>query len=336
MHAVEVRDTSQVAEARRVAVALAEAHGFDESDAGRVAIVATELATNILKHGDGGALLVDSFEDASGAGIECLALDKGAGMADIALSMRDGHSTVGTAGNGLGAVFRGSHVTDIYSAPGCGTAIMARLQQGHPDPIRKADHPSYGAVSLPMRGEEACGDAWCRKDGADGPTFMVADGLGHGPSAAQAAHAATRSFHSSGPRLPSEMLAGMHGALRPTRGAAIGIAHFDQAGGQVIFAGVGNIAATLIDADNGVRRMVSNNGTIGHIARHMRDFSYPITTTTLVVLASDGLATNWDLGAYPGLAARHPALIAGVLWRDFNRGRDDVTVFVGKIEASAA
>lgn len=336
MRAVEIRDISQVSEARRVAVGLAEAHGFNEADAGRVAIVATELATNILKHGDGGSLLVDSFEDASGAGIECIALDKGAGMADIALSMRDGHSTTGTAGNGLGAVFRGSHVTDIYSAPGCGTAIMARLQQGHPDAIRKPDHPSYGAVSLPMRGEEACGDAWCRKDGDGGPVFMVADGLGHGPSAAQAAHAATRSFHAPDARLPSEMLALMHGALRPTRGAAIGIAYYDRDGGQVVFAGVGNIAATLIDADNGVRRMISNNGTIGHIARHMRDFSYPITTTTLVVLASDGLATNWDLAAYPGLAARHPALIAGVLWRDFSRDRDDVTVFVGRVEVDAA
>ena len=334
MRAVEVREVSQVAEARRIAVALAEAHGFGEGDAGRVAIVATELATNILKHGEGGTLLIDSFEDASGAGIECLALDKGVGMADIALSMRDGHSTAGTAGNGLGAVVRGSHVTDIYSVPGCGTAIMARLQQGRPDATRKPDFSSYGAVSLPIRGEEVCGDAWCRKDDVGGPSFMVADGLGHGPLAAQAAHAATRLFHSPSSRSPSEMLTAMHGALRPTRGAAIGIAHFDRGGRQVIFAGVGNIAATLIDANGGVRRMISNNGTVGHIARHMRDFSYPITTTTLVVLASDGLATNWDLGAYHGLTACHPALIAGVLWRDFNRGRDDVTVFVGKIEAA--
>lgn len=334
MRLIEVRDVSQVAEARRTAVALAETHGFDESDAGRVAIVATELATNILKHGDGGNLLIDSFEDASGAGIECIALDKGVGMADVALSMRDGHSTTGTAGNGLGAVFRGSHVTDIYSAPGCGTAIMARLQKGRPGPDREREHSRYGAVSLPMRGEEACGDAWCRKDDGSGPTFMVADGLGHGPSAAQAAHAATRTFHSAHHTSPSEMLATMHGALRPTRGAAIGIAHFDPSGRQVVFAGVGNIAATLVDTDNGVRRMISNNGTIGHIARRMRDFTYPITTTTLVILASDGLATSWDLASYHGLTSHHPALIAGVLWRDFNRGRDDVTVFVGRIEVA--
>ena len=331
MRAIEVRDSSQVAEARRFAVSLAETHGFDEQEAGRVAIVVTELATNVLKHGDGGSLLIGSYEDQSGTGIECLALDKGVGMADVAVSVRDGHSTTGTAGNGLGAVFRGSHATDIYSAPGCGTAILARLQRGAPPRDHQPDYPDYGAVSLPLRGEEACGDTWCRKDDAGSLTFMVADGLGHGPSAAEAAHAAARSFQRPGQGQPSEMLATMHAALRPTRGAAIGIGRVDPDRRQIVFAGVGNIAATLIDAENGVRRMISNNGTVGHIARHMRDFSYPLTSATLVVLASDGLATSWNLGSYPGLQTHHPSLIAGVLWRDFRRERDDVTVFIARV-----
>jgi hypothetical protein len=45
---------------------------------------------------------------------------------------------------------------------------------------------------------------------------------------------------------------------------------------------------------------------------------------------SDGIATQWDLGRYPGLLARDPSLIAGVLYRDFLRGRDDATVVVLK------
>lgn len=330
MHAIDVRDASQIAEARRAAVVLSRTHGFDEEEAGRVAIVITELATNVLKHGDGGSLVIGSYEDASGTGVECLALDKGVGMANVAMSIQDGHSTTGTPGNGLGAIFRGSHLTDIYSSPGCGTAILVRLQRGSAKSHEQLSHPDYGAVNIPLRGEEVCGDTWCRKQDDTGTVFMVADGLGHGPSAAEAAHAAARSFQSSRSFLPSEMLTAMHGALRPTRGAAIGIARFDEERRQIVFAGVGNIAATLVDADNGVRRMISNNGTIGHIARHMRDFSYPIDRTTLIILASDGLATNWDLSSYPGLQTHHPVLIAGVLWRDFSRGRDDVTVFVAR------
>jgi hypothetical protein len=41
---------------------------------------------------------------------------------------------------------------------------------------------------------------------------------------------------------------------------------------------------------------------------------------------SDGLATQWQLDRYLGLASRHPGLVAGVLYRDFKRDRDDVTV----------
>lgn len=349
MQAVEVRSASQVAEARRVAVALAKGHGFDEADAGRVAIVVTELATNLLKHGEGGVLLVGGFADgpagggAGGAagGIECLALDQGPGMADVAASVRDGHSTAGTPGNGLGAVLRGAQATDIYSAPGRGTAILARLLPGRhgvgtAGPSSGAPalpSPRFGAVNVPMAGEEHCGDSWCHEERGDGWSVMVADGLGHGQFAAEASHRAATIFSDSGRTVPSELLADMHGALRPTRGAAISIARVDPARGEVVFAGVGNVAGVLVGPGDDMRRMVCHNGTIGHIAKHMRDFTYPVGTARLLVLASDGLGTTWRMDRYPGLLDHHPTLIAGVLYRDFTRGRDDVTVLVARLAA---
>ena len=326
---IAVREISQVAEARREAVTLARRHGFGDEDAGRVAIVASELVTNLIKHGGGGELLVGSFEDRTGTGIELIALDKGPGMADVDLSSRDGHSTAGSPGTGLGAIRRGSHASDIYAVPGHGTAILARLMIGQPG--RKAlVPPDHGAVCLPMHGEEACGDAWCRQDFADGLVLMVADGLGHGPFAAEASHAAAASFTRSFESTPSQSLALMHAALRPTRGAAIGIVRIDWTQGQIVFGGVGNIAGTVIAADGRVQRMVSNNGTVGHVAKRVRDFTYRLDADPLVILASDGLATSWQLDRYPGLATRHPSLIAGVLYRDFTRGRDDVTVLVAR------
>lgn len=332
MRALEVRDSSQVAEARRAAVLMAQSHGFEEEDAGRVALVATELSTNLLKHGGGGVLLVGSYDDASGSGVECLALDKGSGMADVARSARDGHSTAGSAGTGLGAVARGSHVTDIYSAPGLGTAILARLAAGRPERSRPTSLPKHGAVNVAIAGEEVCGDSWCKQDGNHRLTLMVADGLGHGPLAAEASHAAAQIFIKVEDQSPSEMLAAMHAALRATRGAAISITRMDQAAGQIQFAGVGNVAGTIVDANQSLRRMVSNNGTIGHIAKHMRSFIYPIGDAVLVVLASDGLGTAWRMDAYPGLSSHHPTLIAGVLYRDFGRTRDDVTVLVCRVD----
>ncbi len=72
--------------------------------------------------------------------------------------------------------------------------------------------------------------------------------------------------------------------------------------------------------------MVSHNGTAGHIAPRIREFTYPFAGNPVVILHSDGLSTKWELAGYPGLAASHPSLIAGVLFRDHRRGRDDATI----------
>lgn len=334
MRAIVVQDESQVAAARRGAVALAQGLSFGEEDAGRVAIVATELATNLIKHGTGGELLVGTFDDRTGSGVECLALDKGPGMTDVGASLRDGHSTAGSAGTGLGAIMRGSHVADIYSRPGLGTAILVRLRQGRPSSAKPSPEPVSGAVNLPKTGETACGDAWCSKAHGSGFKLMVADGLGHGPVAAEASHAAVRVFTAHHALTPGVLLEHVHGALRSTRGAAVAVADVDMGRGQVVFAGIGNIAGVVITDDN-TRRMVSHNGTAGHVAKRVQEFTYPFRGSPLVVLCSDGLGTGWNLDRYPGLRQRHPSLIAGVLYRDFNRGRDDVTVLVARGEEAA-
>ena len=64
-----------------------------------------------------------------------------------------------------------------------------------------------------------------------------------------------------------------------------------------------------------------------------RQYQYPWPAGALLVMHSDGLASHWSLDSYPGLRLRHPALVAAVLYRDHQRGRDDVTVVVGKAAA---
>ena len=79
-----VRDTSEISEARRAAVGLAHRKGLSQDIEARIAIVATELATNLLKHAGEGLLAINEFVDADGSGIELMALDKGPGIADVA------------------------------------------------------------------------------------------------------------------------------------------------------------------------------------------------------------------------------------------------------------
>ncbi|MDE1933666.1 ATP-binding SpoIIE family protein phosphatase [Bradyrhizobium sp.] len=327
MISLAVQDQSQVAEARRSASDLAGRQGFAEADRGRVALVATELATNILKHGNGGEILVGVYGEGPDTGIELIALDKGVGISNVAASVTDGHSTAGTAGNGLGAIVRQSHFVDIASWPGNGTAVLARIKSGR-RPEAHADTSAIGAVSVPKTGQDVCGDSWGLSVGPEETTLLVADGLGHGPEAAEAAVEAVRLLHRFGGHRVPVLLEYIHGGLRATRGAAVSIARFQPGPGKIIYSGIGNVAGVL--STNGeLRRMVSMPGTAGHNARKIQAFEYPFTGG-LVILHSDGIASSWTLERYPNLAARHPTLIAAVLYRDLTRHRDDATVLVAK------
>ena len=334
MDRVTVTETSQVAEARRRAVAVAHANGFDETATGRVAIVVTELATNIVKYGVPGEILVGTYDDATGAGLEILALDKGPGLSDLGSAMRDGHSTGGSAGEGLGAVRRLSDAFDIASRPGSGTAVLVRLH-GARRAVASAPEevPISGAVTVPLKGETANGDAFGIRDRADGWTAIVADGLGHGPEAAKASEEAMRVFARHRDAAPGAILTAVHAGLRHTRGGAVSVARYDRDAGVLTFAGVGNVGGAVVAATV-TKRTVSLAGTAGHAARRIQEFVYPMRPEDLLVLCSDGIATGWSLDAYPGIAAAHPSLVAGLIYRDFARARDDATVLVVRGDAA--
>lgn len=335
--AIPVSEGSQVAEARRIVVALAERVGFTPEEAGRAAIVATELATNLVKHGGGGTILASLVSENGSDGVEVIAVDSGPGMGDISACLRDGHSTAGSAGQGLGSVSRQAHSMDIVSWPGHGTAVLARLGRGRtPPPGHFIPHASsslaFGAVSTPKPGEEVCGDAWAvARDREGRPLLLVADGLGHGAAAAEASTAAVRIFSSRASEVfdLTDLLERIHHGLRATRGAAVAVSALDIATGRATFAGVGNIAGAVVSPGD-VRRMISHNGSAGVSARRFQAFEYPLPRDSLVVMHSDGISTSWALDRYPGLFAAHPSLIAAILWRDCCRGRDDATVLVAR------
>ncbi|HEY0181189.1 MAG TPA: ATP-binding SpoIIE family protein phosphatase [Rhodopila sp.] len=327
MEPMLVRDASDVASARRRVVALAHRIGYDETSAGRVAIVVTELAQNLWRHGGGGQILAAS-DPVAPSGIEILALDRGPGMADVATCLRDGYSTGGTSGNGLGAVNRMADQMLIHSVRGGGTAILVRM--GAERGAAMATPRTTAVLCVAKAGEEVCGDTAAvvvRSDGVIG--VLLADGLGHGPQAAAASQEAARLFRKHPGGSPVTALSILHAGLRATRGAALATAFIDPAGRRVTYGGIGNIAAFITDSA-GTRRMVSHSGTAGHTAGRMQEFSYPMYSTPVLVMFSDGLATSWSPESHPGLFALDPVLIAGVLYRDHARGRDDASVVVWK------
>jgi anti-sigma regulatory factor (Ser/Thr protein kinase) len=328
---IVVTESSGVSEARRRAGDVAVDCGFGEADAGRVRLVVTELATNIVKHGGGGQILVDGTDREGTGAVEVLALDAGGGIARLNEALADGYSSSGTAGNGLGAILRQSQFAEIATWPGLGTAVLVRLERGANGPQRQRQLPRWSGLAVPYPGEEVCGDAWCADAAAEGLTLFVADGLGHGPQAAEASNEAVRVFQRHASHRVPTLLDYVHGGLRGTRGAAIAIARLDAQAGRLEFGGIGNIAGAVVSERN-AKRLASMPGTAGHNARKIQSFDYPVGEGDLLILHSDGLGTSWNLDRYPGLAVMHPRLIAGVLCRDFWRQRDDVTVIVARVE----
>jgi len=330
--AMPVTEATQAGEARRAAVALASDNGFSESAASNLAIVVTELATNLVRHGGGGEILLTASDEAADAALDILAVDKGRGMQDVGRCLADGFSTNGTPGGGLGAVRRLSHEFDLHSEPGKGTVVFARL---YGNGRGNGKRLQYAGVRLPLGGESECGDAWSVIAENGRAAFLVADGLGHGPLAATASRAAVRVFRGGAERNPADLLQGIHLALRSTRGAAAGVARVDVDSGEVRFCGVGNTSFVLAGIGP-QQQMVSHNGTLGHQATRFQEFTYRWKNGAVLVMHSDGLSTSWDATRYPGLFSRHPGVIAGILYRDFRRTRDDVTVLAARFATGHA
>jgi serine phosphatase RsbU (regulator of sigma subunit) len=175
--------------------------------------------------------------------------------------------------------------------------------------------------------ELMCGDAWRVSQSGERVSLLVVDGLGHGPLAFEAAEAVAAIFEKSPFDAPRAHIEAAHASISSTRGAAMAVAQIDLQAGKLTYAGVGNIAGSLIRA-GASRGLFSHNGIVGHQLRKVQEFEYPFDAQSILIMHSDGLQTRWSLDKYSGLVRQCAPVIAGVLYRDFKRGRDDATIVV--------
>ncbi|MFJ5531895.1 SpoIIE family protein phosphatase [Streptomyces sp. NPDC093261] len=340
---VPVHDTTRL---RDVRVAAEEACGHAGLGADREAaavLVATELATNLLKHAGGGQILLETTAapdgaDAGGdrAALQIVTIDHGPGIPDLSAALRDGFSTTRSLGAGLGTCRRLADDFDLHSSPGRGTVALVRIRPstGRRGSERSRPAPApvrAGGINIPLV-EGHSGDAWACVRSGERLTLLLADGLGHGPHAAEASDAAVRQLRLN-PRLtPPELLAALHTALRDTRGAAVAVAQLDLAGRHLEFSGIGNIGARLRSGD-GWQPLVSHPGIVGaHRPAHIPRHRLPWNPDSLLILHSDGLPSRWSLRPEVPAATLDPGVTAALIVRDSSSSarpvRDDTTVAV--------
>lgn len=327
-----IEDRSYFNLIKRAIAKEAKSLGFSSGHIGKLDIIVAELTSNLLKFGARNRefLWKPVFQDGR-SGIEIIALDKGPGIANISQALRDGYSTSGTAGEGLGAVQRLSDFFDIYSQPGKGTAILVRLfSKGNTSHVFK--QLNIAALSVPKPGEKFCGDGYEIKYDPENHIFeiLILDGLGHGTEAFKAAQAALKVFTDINKTDPYLILQQIHQSIKNTRGAVGMALHYNFEQQTLFYCGVGNISGKFVGYDD-VKSLFSFNGTIGHIlSPRIHDQQSSWARGRLLILHSDGINSRWDLTKYPQIQKHDPALIAGCLYRDFNRATDDVTIIVSK------
>lgn len=321
----EISGEIQGISARRAMTELARGLGFCETVRDRLALLVTECVDHLLEVGGRGELVVrplvmSNTPGTERHGIEVLSISRGQGTADPRgqfsklRALSDEFDFWGSANSA--SVLR-TALWDTSSFPDKSAATIASVP--------------YGVVSLALKGETVNGDAWaCYTDEAHF-TVLLADGLGHGTSANRAATEAARSLEANGNAPLEEIVHCAHAVLRSTVGACVGVARVRTASSithpALTFAGIGNISASVW-TEPSHKHLPSHDGVVGHLVRRVQSFTANCPSGSLVVLHSDGLKSRWDLSLYPGLSVRHPALIAAVLYRDFARDHDDVTVFV--------
>jgi anti-sigma regulatory factor (Ser/Thr protein kinase) len=327
---VVVADPADVGAVRRAVKRHAERlHGTS----GPAELVATELATNLLRHAvPGGWVLTRPVPPHS---VEILAVDRGPGIPDVEAAVA-GHTVEPKGlGCGLAAVRRAAERFDVHTERDRGTCVLALVDVGrHGSTPRAPERPPRRWAGTSVSISEACGDGWAVAEFGGCLAVAVIDGLGHGIAASMAADAALRTF-ALDPIDLDAYVARAHQATRATRGAAATVCVIDPDAGRLRYVAVGNVNGRVASSA-GVRGLTTANGTLGLQAAPPRA---PVRTldwssdATLVVW-SDGLSSRVELDGRSELLTHDPAVAAAVLHRDHTRDRDDATVVVIRSKAS--
>ncbi|MDX1284109.1 MAG: SpoIIE family protein phosphatase [Draconibacterium sp.] len=325
---------------RRKSVSAAKKIGFDEVKTGEVAILVTELVTNVLKHGGGhGKIVVCEVKREKQVALEIWCADIGQGIPDFEKALIDGYSDKISLGIGLGSIRRFSDEleinpnTDVLTS-GFGLSGLEefsnciRSLKWVPTKhwIGKNRNISVGAVSRHKPGESLNGDTYVVNHVSSDKTITaVIDGLGHGKQAHMASQLAREQILQRSDVPIEVLIKHVHDALRGTRGVVIALAAIDTGLKKITFTGIGNIEGFLVLSDE-KRSLISYGGIIGHNMRTPRVFSFPFQKGDFLCLYSDGINTRWNFDDIDWKT--HPQQSAEQIINTYSRENDDATVLI--------
>src|SRR5262245_22700495 len=191
-----------------------------------------------------------------------------------------------------------------------------------------------GVASTIHAGESESGDLHFIRALDSSVVVAVVDGLGHGQDAAAAARIAVENIeqHAADP-LP-EIIHHCHESLFGSRGVVMSLARVDAERDNLTWVGLGNVKGVLVAADHVVGRpytsLVSRSGIVGNATTglpQVRPWVIPIQRRDVLVLATDGLHSDFGDDVNPAESAQHTA---AQLLQQYGKNTDDALVLVAR------
>jgi anti-sigma regulatory factor (Ser/Thr protein kinase) len=315
--------------------------GFDEVKTGEVAIMVTEMVTNVIQHGGGkGKLVICQFsDDQHHHAIELWCCDSGKGISDLKQVLKDGFTDKNSLGIGLGTIRRFSDEMELnppvdaefkntFFSDCCNYNNCIRTVKYLPNRYFMGTNRNLqiGAASRSKPGELLNGDSYLVTHlGSELSVAAVIDGLGHGSEANLASQLAREQIILKSEQPVGTLMQHVHKALQGTRGSTIGLVRIDTGKQQISFSGIGNIEGFLYTSE-GKKNFLSFGGIMGHNMRTPRVFDFDFKPGDLMCMFSDGITTRWKFDDIDWTA--NPQKTAELILTQFSRPNDDATVLI--------
>ncbi len=341
-----IDNDSDIGVCRRKAVALAKEMEFKEVKTGELAIITTELVTNVMKHGGGkGKIIICQIKDDLGnKGIEIWCCDSGNGISNFKDAMKDGQSAANTLGLGLGSIRRLSDELEIDpETNGAIKEFYFNDNALHQNCIRsrkwlpkkqwlgKHKELEIGAASRSKPGEQLNGDAFVVSHVNSHITVAaVIDGLGHGKEAHFASQLAKEQIIQKAELPPAALMNYIHQSIKGTRGGVIGLVSINTLSNKIFFSGIGNIESFLFNKKE-KRTLLSFGGIMGHNMRTPRVFEFDFNPGDSICMYSDGINTRWKVEDLDHNQSTQQN--AETILNQFSRNNDDATILIIRYSA---
>jgi len=335
----KINNDWDIGHTRRYVVEESKKLGFNSTELGEISIVINELCTNFIKHeAVEGTLIFKTLIETDKIGIEIIAQDKGPGIQDVDEVIKNGVSSKGTMGGGVGAIKRLMDSFEIYSN-------YSSLESKHPDlaPIGtmiiikkwihnnlklKENDIKFSILSRPHPGLGVNGDYYYIKKLKDRYIFAVIDGLGHGAEANLASKLVSEIINENTHKAIEDIFISVNNGILATRGAVAGIILIDTDKKEFQYSAVGNIEFRYI-LNGTTQRLICTNGILGtYYSNGIRVHKKIYEKGTVITMCTDGIMNKWDFTSYLDIDLTNPSVFANSILKDFGKDNDDATILV--------